>query len=64
MWIAADDAEILPVEFANVSPLTFGYGFLGNAKSLHKLRAQLSQDIRFSIFERRFHRIRGVSVFS
>jgi hypothetical protein len=33
MWIAPDDAEILRVEFANVSPLTFGYGFLGNAKS-------------------------------
>ncbi len=33
MWIAPDDAEILRVEFANVAPLTFGYGFLGNAKS-------------------------------
>jgi hypothetical protein len=33
MWVAPDDAEILRVEFANVSPLTFGYGFLGNAKS-------------------------------
>jgi hypothetical protein len=33
MWIAPDDAEILRVEFANVSPLTFGYGSLGNAKS-------------------------------
>jgi hypothetical protein len=32
MWIAPDDAEILRVEFANVSPLTFGYGFLGDAK--------------------------------
>jgi hypothetical protein len=31
MWIAPDDAEILRVDFANVSPLTFG--FLGNAKS-------------------------------
>ena len=33
MWIAPDDAQILRVEFSNVSPLTFGYGFLGNAKS-------------------------------
>jgi hypothetical protein len=33
MWIAPDDAEILRVEFANVSPLTFGYGFLGNTRS-------------------------------
>jgi hypothetical protein len=33
MWIAPGDAEILRVEFANVSPITFGYGFLGNAKS-------------------------------
>lgn len=33
MWIAPDDAEILRVDFSNVSPLTFGYGFLGNARS-------------------------------
>lgn len=33
MWIAPDDAEIVRVEFTNVSPLTFGYGFLGNAKN-------------------------------
>jgi hypothetical protein len=31
MWITPDDAEILRVEFANVSSVTFG--FLGNAKS-------------------------------
>jgi hypothetical protein len=33
MWIAPDDAEILRADFSNVAPLTFGYGFLGNAKS-------------------------------
>ena len=33
MWVAPDEAEIVRVKFANVSPLTFGYGFLGNAKS-------------------------------
>lgn len=33
MWISSGDAEILRVDFANVSPLTFGYGFLGNAKT-------------------------------
>lgn len=33
MWIAPDDAEILRVDFSNVSPLTFGYGFFGNAKT-------------------------------
>jgi hypothetical protein len=33
MWISPSDAEILRMEFASASPLSFGFGLLGNVKS-------------------------------